>query len=202
MSMVLRPEIVAGAVQRLRQRKVHTLFPGYLHLQQRAGVLGRLDDLQPDFLSFFKQFFEVRDHPLGSPFIKPFTELRPSARNLWLNENVAGSYAPSSLRTGKPFRAVVDLEGRRYSLPPDHASRALKHLLYGEQLSILDVAIFLYRDYGITAKQPTVWHIVDVFTYEFGYVANPGDGTNQSFRTLFWHDTTQEGGAEWFVPAE
>jgi hypothetical protein len=201
MSLVLRSEIVARAFHRLRQRKVHTLFPGYLHLQQRAGVLGRLEDLQPEFLSFFKQFFEVRDHPLGSPFIKPFTEQRPSARNLWLNENVAGSYAPSSLRPNQPFRRVVDVVGRRYTLPPDHASRALKYLLYGEQLSVRDVAIFLYRDYGITTTSPTVQHMVDVFMYEFGYTRKAGESADQAFWTLFQDDTTHEGGVEWFVPA-
>lgn len=94
--LVIRPFIVARALTHLREQKTHPLFAGYLYLQQRAVELGRLNDLRPEFLQFYKRFFEVPNHPLGTPYIKIFTEQQPSERNLWLNENVAGSYAPSS----------------------------------------------------------------------------------------------------------
>lgn len=67
MPNVIRKEIVARSLARLRKQKTHTLFAGYLHLQYRATQLGRLDDLQPVFLPFFKQFFQVANHPLGTP---------------------------------------------------------------------------------------------------------------------------------------
>lgn len=107
MVYVIGKQIVARSLFRLREQKTHTLFVGSLYLQQRASQMGRLEDLQPEFLSFFKQFFLVDNHPLGAPYIKPFTEQKASTKNLWLNENVAGTYAPSSLRTGQPFRQVV-----------------------------------------------------------------------------------------------
>ncbi len=127
---LIRKQVVAQSLNRLREQKTHTLFAGYIYLQQRACQLGRLSDLQPEFLPFFKQFFSVGNHPLGAPYIKLFTEQKASSKNLWLNENVAGSYAPSSLRLGQPFRKVVDIAEKTYSLPSDHAQRAFKHLLY------------------------------------------------------------------------
>ena len=61
------------------------------------------------------------------PYIKLFTEQKASSKNLWLNENVAGSYAPSSLRPDQPFRQVVNISGRKYSLPTNHAQLAFEH---------------------------------------------------------------------------
>jgi hypothetical protein len=75
---VIQKSVVAKCLSRLRRQKTHALFPGYLYLQQRASELHRLKDLRPDFLSFFRQFFYVGNHPLGTPYIKPFTEQRAS----------------------------------------------------------------------------------------------------------------------------
>lgn len=54
---VIRKEIVAESLNRLREQKTHALFAGYIYLQRRAAELERLTDLQPEFLPFFKQFF-------------------------------------------------------------------------------------------------------------------------------------------------
>ena len=117
------------------------------------------------------------NHPLGAPYIKLFTEQKASTKNLWLNENVAGSYAPSSLRLGQPFRQVVDIEGRKYSLPPDHARRAFEHLLYSTPVQVADLAVVLYRDFGLLGDSVTIEDLIDIFAYEFGYAKEPGDET-------------------------
>lgn len=182
---VIRKHIVAQSLARLREQKTHTLFCGYLYLQQRSSQLGRLEDLQPDFLSFFKTFFFVGNHPLGAPYIKPFTEQKASTKNLWLNENVAGSYAPSSLRPRQPFRRVVNIQRRVYSLPPDHARRAFEHLLYSTQIHVADLAVVLYRDFGLLGVPFTIKDLIDIFAFEFGYANKPGDQPNERFRTLF-----------------
>ena len=181
MVYVVRKRIVARCLSRLREQKTHTLFAGYLYLQQRAAQLGRLTDLQPEFLPFFKQFFFVENHPLGAPYIKPFTEQKASTKNLWLNENVASSYAPSSLRPGQPFRHVVHIEGRQYSLPPDHARRAFEHLLYSTPVQVADLAVVLYRDFGLLGDSLTIEDLIAIFTYEFGYAKESGDtqGSNE-----------------------
>lgn len=201
MMYVVRKRIVAESLARLREQKTHTLFAGYLYLQQRASQLGRLKDLQPDFRQFFQQFFEVGDHPLGAPYIKPFTEKPPSAQNLWLNENVAGSYAPSSLRPGQPFRQVVIIEGKRYSLPPDHAERAFEHLLYSTPVQAADLAVVLYRDFGLLGDSVTIQDLVGVFAYEFGYASEQGSKPDEKFRTLYSLETAVNWEEDWLEAA-
>jgi hypothetical protein len=194
---VIRRQIVVQCLSRLRKQRTHTLFPGYLYLQQRASQLGRLGDLQPDFLAFFKQFFLVGHHPLGAPYIKPFTEQRASTKNLWLNENVAGSYAPSSLRPGQPFRQVVTIQGKKYSLPPDHARRAFQHLLYAKPVQVADLAVVLYRDFGLVGDSLRIEDLIDIFTYEFGYSDEPDGRPNEAFGTLFSLETANAWEEDW-----
>ena len=134
---IIRKTVVSDSLVRLREQKIHPLFAGYLCLQRRAAQLDRLENLQPDFRDFFEEFFFVKDHPLGTPYVKPFTVQKASPQNLWLNVNVAGSYAPSSLRPDQPFRKVVKIDRKEYSLPNDHASRASKYLLFGKRVSIV-----------------------------------------------------------------
>lgn len=197
MVYVVRKRIVAQSLSRLRKRKTHTLFAGYLYLQQRASQLGRLEDLRPDFLQFFKQFFFVDNHPLGAPYIKPFTEQKASTKNLWLNENVAGSYAPSSLRPGQAFRQVVNIEGRKYSLPPDHAQRAFEHLLYFDPVQVADLAVVLYRDFGLLGDSVTIEDLIDIFAYEFGYANEPDSEPDEKFRTLYSLETAESWEEDW-----
>jgi hypothetical protein len=198
---VVSKRIVAQSLFRLRKQKTHTLFAGYLYLQRRASQLGRLEDLQPEFLPFFKQFFFVDNHPLGAPYIKPFTGEKASTKNLWLNENVAGSYAPSSLRPEQPFRQVVNIEGRKYSLPSDHAQRAFKHLLYSVPVQVADLAVVLYRDFGLLGNSVTIEDLINIFTYEFGYANEPDSKPDEKFRTLYSLETTKNWEEDWLEAA-
>jgi hypothetical protein len=187
MMRVLKPNIVAQALHRLRSARIHPLFAGYLHLQKRSRELGRSTDLEPQFVEFYRRHFYVKDHPVGAPYIKPFTHQRASERNLWLNENVAGSYAPRSLRAGQPFRQVVDVdvEEGRYSLSPDHAAKAREHLLYDERVPVGELATFLYRDFGITDASTSLEHLVDKFALDFGYADQLGGRRSKEFSTLY-----------------
>jgi len=197
MPNVIRKEIVARSLARLREQKTHTLFAGYLYLQYRAAQLGRLNDLQPVFSPFFKQFFQVANHPLGTPYIKIFTEHQASEKNLWLNENVAGSYAPSSLRPDQPFRKVVTIDKKIYSLPADHAAHALEYLLFSKPVEVADLAVVLYRDYGLLGEVVSVEELVGIFTYEFGYANQPGAEPDENFQTLYSLQTTKNWDEDW-----
>jgi len=197
MPNVIRKEIVARSLARLREQKTHTLFAGYLCLQYRAAQSGRLNDLRPGFLPFFKQFFQVANHPLGTPYIKVFTEHQASEKNLWLNENVAGSYAPSSLRPDQPFRKVVTIDKKTYSLPANHAARALEYLLFSKPVEAADLAVVLYRDYGLLSEAVTIEELVGIFTYEFGYANQPGAEPDENFQTLFSLQTAQNWDEDW-----
>lgn len=199
---LIRKQIVAQSLHRLREQQTHTLFAGYIYLQRLACQRRRLNDLQPEFLPFFKQFFFVGNHPLGAPYIKLFTEHKASTKNLWLNENVAGSYAPSSLRLGQPFRKVVDIVGKTYSLPPDHAKRAFEHLLYSTPIQVADLAIVLYRDFGLLDNSTRVQDIVDIFAYEFGYSDKEGAKPNEDFQKLYSFEKTQKWEDDWLEKNE
>jgi hypothetical protein len=196
MTHVIQKQVVARALYRLREQRTHTLFIGYIHLQQRSAELERLEDLQPDFTSFFKQFLRVGNHPLGTPYIKLFTEQRASEKNLWLNENIAGSYAPSSLRPDQPFRKVVNIIGGKYSLPIEHATLAYEYLLYSHPVRVADLALVLYRDYGLTDDVSNIFDIINIFAYEFGYSDYLAAPPNNDFRTLFRYDGVEEWNAD------
>jgi hypothetical protein len=201
MIQVIRRDLVARSLARLREEKTHTLFAGYLHLQQQTCILRRLDDLRPDFTEFYKRFFAVENHPLGTPYVKPFTEQNPSPNNLWLNENIAGSYAPSSLRPNQPFRQVVDIVGRTYSLPIDHADRAFTYLLYKRPVQVADLAVFLYRDYGLLEDSPQIGDLVDMFAYEFGYSSMLGGETKRDFSRLYSTESARRWDGDWLETA-
>jgi len=175
---------IAQSLHRIRAQPTHVMFAGYLHLQERAAQLGRLDNLHPKFRDFFDRFFHVEGHPIGAPYIKPFNP-RPTDKNLWLNPNVAGTYAATSIRPGQAFSQVVEVKSRRYTLPPDHARLALEHLLFGQRMSAGDLAIFLYREYGFLTASPNVEEVIDIFAYEFGYAEGPGAPRSRDFETLF-----------------
>ncbi|NCC61911.1 MAG: hypothetical protein EOM12_13450 [Verrucomicrobiae bacterium] len=197
MTQVIRKQVVARALSRLREQKTHTLFPGYLYLQQRSAQLNRLEDLQPDFAAFFGQYLHVKNNPLGTPYIKLFTEQKASPMNLWLNENVAGSYAPSSLRSGHPFRKVVKITGRKYSLPVNHAQLAFEHLLYSNPVQVADLSAVLYRDYGLNDDVVSIRDVIDVFIYEFGYSNAHGSEPNENFELLYSFGTAQDWEEDW-----
>jgi hypothetical protein len=114
-----------------------------------------------------------------------------------LNENVAGSYAPSSLRPEQPFRQVVNIQGRQYSLPSDHARRAFEHLLYSKPVQAADLAVILYRDFGLLGDLLTVDDLIGIFAYEFGYSEHPGGQTNENFRILFSTETARTWEDDW-----
>lgn len=194
---LIRKEIVAKSLSRLREQKTHTLFAGYIYLQRRASELNRLNDLQPEFLPFFEQFFLVKDHPLGAPYIKLFTEQKASSKNLWLNKNIAGSYAPSSLRAGQPFRKVVEIKDKIYSLPQNHADRAFEYLLYSIPIQIADLAIVIYRDFGFLEESFSINNLINIYAYEFGYSNQENAEPNSDFRKLYSLETAKNWEENW-----
>lgn len=194
---VMRKEVVSKSLNRLREQKTHTLFAGYIYLQRRASELGRLNDLQPEFLPFYKQFFFVEGHPLGAPYIKLFTEQKASNKNLWLNENVAGSYAPSSLRPGQPFRKVVEIKDKMYSLPQNHAERAFEHLLYFTPVQVADLSVVLYRDFGFLEDSFSIDNLIQIYAYEFGYSDQESTEPNMDFWKLYTLDSAKNWEENW-----
>jgi hypothetical protein len=182
MSYLVKKEVVASCLERLRQRKTHEHFAGYLCLLYRSAENGDTKNIQPSFPEFFEKFYRVPGCPAGYPYIKPFISKPPTLNNIWLNSNVAGSYAKSSIRS--TFNEVVSVGSSGYSLKRNHSKMALKHLLYSVPLNVFDLAIFLYRDFPLVGDTVTIEDVVSIFAVEFGYESPEGE-RDSDFETLF-----------------
>ena len=162
----------AKALQKLQSCKIHRHFTGYLFLLRAARGAPGGTALRTDFKACFQEFFAVGDPPRDKPFVVPFSD-REGAKTPFFNENVAGSYAASSLRAVAPLRQVVNVNGEgrgtTFSLHRDHAQRALRHLLYGVKAPALSLAVFLYRDYQLTSDLAPKEAYVDLFKDGFGF---------------------------------
>jgi hypothetical protein len=170
---VLSSSTVAACVRALLSLRIHRTFPGYLCLREGAVQAGRTDNLKPDFKSFFDRYLSADSGSSQYPYVVPFMDggTRP-----WLNKNVAGSYAPSSLRNKSPLLQVADVfrssGGRSFSLKSNHAELCVEHFFKGMKVPIVPLAVFIFRDFGFTPEadeKPNVASLVDVFRDTFGF---------------------------------
>ncbi len=197
---LIRTEAVRNSIHELYLLKIHESFAAYLCLKRIATREGKLNDLEHDFPEFFETFLMVPGGPNGFPYLRPFSYRLQSSRKIWFNKNVAGSFAPSSLRTGGPFFRVVTVTGRgrkaRYKLKPRHWMLARQHLTYGEQIPITPLVTFLYRDFGLRPPNPpNMTDLIVVFRQEFGYESPEGD---KEFRHLYLDESVTRVSSEWF----
>jgi hypothetical protein len=179
---------------------VHRTFPGYLAIKWRAAQEGASHDLRPNIKEFFDVFLKVPGGPAGKPYVVPFCEEAASEDNLWLNRNVAGSYAQSSLRRDvSPLLRVVSVSGSRretrYSLQHKHWELARTHLAQEGRIPVVPLAALLFRDYGFEPAQPSLSDIVRIFRDTFGYATAPSDA---EFSHLFSDDSSSRSASNWF----
>jgi len=205
--LVLNPQIVQQALARLIALKVHPQFPGYLCVLYTARVFGRPVALRPDFKSFFERYLKVEGASKRKPYVQPFSDQKKGKRSPFFNENVAGSYAPSSLREDvAPFAKVVITKGSRsqatYDLVPSHAEEAFKHLLLGQKMPAVSLAIFLYRDYGFKRESGSLVKILETFRDDFGLTEEKSvkhEKGEATFEQLFYDDSSDFEGNELFL---
>jgi len=145
-------DVVRWGIAELRNHKIHPFYLAYLQLRKQAAIQGSTSDITPHW-DELAEYLAVAGGPPGKPFFRPTWHRDVEPSGLWLNPNIAGSYAPSSIR-GVP-RKVVDVDGSDYSLLPDHAQLARDHLLYGEPVSPIALAAFVYRDFGFVMDGDT-----------------------------------------------
>lgn len=174
---ILAVSAVREALWELVDQHIHRLFPGYLCLRREAGRENSLEDLDFDYNEFFDKFFEVRTGK--KPYLVPFTVENFEETELWFNENVAGTYAPSSLRTTTPLLEIGELEkdGRKshWKLHENHAELAREHMCNGDQIPVEHLAAFLLRDYGFQVEQPSADTLIQAFCEEWVYDRDKSD---------------------------
>lgn len=184
----MTPQAAAASIRELRRRRMHPHFAGYLCLLHAATAAGRTQEIKVNFKQFFGDFLVYGNASKMRPYINPFSRTKEKGE-IYFNRNVAGSYAPKSIRPGQPLAQVVSAYGSgsdaRYTLAEAHPSAALKHLLYGQRLPIILLSVFLYRDYGFKREVGGLIHEIFVteFRNEFGF-GGSGDGA-AAFSELF-----------------
>jgi hypothetical protein len=169
---VLTKEAVRDCIDELVKLPAHRHFPGYLCLVREAGRGGRTTGLDFNYNEFFDAFFRVADG--DKPYFVPFKEADdPNWPTLRFNENVAGTYAPSSLRDTSPLRDVANVDGSghgaTWSLVDEHWIPACTHFCNSTRVSVEALAGFLFRDYAFSAHAPDGNTLVDAFCEEFYY---------------------------------
>ncbi|MGW3545661.1 McrB family protein [Nocardia niigatensis] len=90
-----------------------------------------------------------------------------------MNRNLAGSYAPSSLRTGAPAEVAQTANDGTFSLLENHSSRARKALLFDKRLPLDAFTCFWYRNFAFRSTDDLPDNLVlrQTFAAEFGYWA-------------------------------
>lgn len=150
---VLRLDVVRWGIEELARIRAHPFFIAYLHLRARSLIEDSDSGIRP-YWNKLGDYLEVPGGPPRKPYYRPLFDPPGNPSRYWLNENLAGSFAPSSLREGMPPMQVVRKErGGMLSLRPNHEELAFHHLLYEKHLNVYPLAAFLYRDYGLIVSQ-------------------------------------------------
>lgn len=161
------------AIAKLTSTRVHPHFSGYLAAVGAAAAANRQDNLKVNFQQFYNDHLLVAGAPPERPYLQPFSESAKGLAQLF-NRNVAGSYAPSSLRSVAPIRAVVEFKGSRQqvtqTLKSGHEEIALRALTGSHRIPVHSLATFLFRDHKIPRSDASdVDAVVQVFCGKFGY---------------------------------
>jgi hypothetical protein len=195
---VLTIEAVRWALDQLKAQKIHPFFVAYLFLCKWSAEQDTTDEIQPEWAEL-SDYLSVGGGPPGKPFYRPFwhgTVNDPG--RYWLNPNLAGSFAPSSLRN-VPSR-IVDVFDGAFSLKTGHEMLALEHLLYSKPVATVALGAFLYRDYGFSdnTSAPTPDSLTLVFRQDFHY---PWEST-ADVSPLFTESIPENSIDQWFIPLD
>lgn len=135
---VLTVDAVKWAIAALRRPKIHPQLLAYLQVHRHSREDERLDPQMNEL----RALLEVPGGPPNKPYYRPFWNQDSDPSRYWLNENLAGSFAPSSIRN------AFFVKGGHYVFPPEHATLALSTLMYGEPVPVLPLGVYLFRNFG------------------------------------------------------
>lgn len=190
---VLRLEVVRAGLDALRGQRIHEHFPAYLHLRQRAIADGTFTDIKPTWRDV-KDLLSVPGGPPTKPHYRPFSSRHVQDPSVyWYNPNLAGSYAPKSIRSTSRFMLN---SADAYVLPEDHAQQALTVLLRGNRVPAWALAAFYLRNYGFpVAGGSDAEALVRAFRQRFLF-----NDDHTDFDTLFDDGVPATPDGAWFEP--
>lgn len=196
---MIRTEVVRNGLQKLGAQTVHKAFGGYLPILRAATQAQSMGPLTVGFKHFFDTHFAVAGSTTKWPYYVPFGAAGDLSGRFF-NRNVAGSYAPSSIRPVNPLRRMTSIDatpaGVTFELMDDHADIAAE-LLKGDTVPGASLAAYLYRDFAM-APGSSPSDLYRHFKLEFGFAFV---GSRKRFEDVF-HDDTDDLGLAVFEPAE
>jgi hypothetical protein len=194
---VLKAGMVRQCMGILRAQSIHPFFPAYLHIRRTAAAEGSRVGIRPIWEELGR-LLEVAGAPSTHPYFRPFTTASGESDQEWLNPNIAGSYAPSSLRAGQPPLQVVEVgAGRgRFNLREMHWELARVHLLDGKKVPLTPLAAFFLRDFAFENYDavPTDDDLRRGFIEMFGY----NDDEDGPREVAHLYDVSIQAGEDWF----
>lgn len=199
---VIRIERVMEAIDVLLMHGAHQWYPGYMSLRRQARLQsgdGALNysEIEPNWRDL-GEFLAVPGGPPNKPYLRPFWSGTRDRGQEWLNQNLAGSYAPSSWRNVQ-LKLASEISDGRIALREDHATVALKVLLNDTPLPALPAAAFFLRNHGFQNSSDTdVDVLIRAFAYEFGY----RKGDEEEFLTLYDVEWTSANSGGWLTTNE
>ncbi len=197
---VLRTEVVRWSIGVLTTRRIHPFFLAYLYLH---GLTPNEDDPTPvvPIWTDLAKYLSIPGGPPKKPYYRPFFQEISKPERYWLNSNLAGSYAPSSLRQ-VPKRVVDVSDDGHFRLKEDSATLALEHLLYNEPAPLLALSAFMLRNYGFKSDEglPSEWDLCSLFLAEFNFQQGEGSLLSGDAAVVFATDYPALPMTELFTP--
>ncbi|MFF3162818.1 hypothetical protein [Streptomyces sp. NPDC003273] len=155
---------------------IHENFVVYMHVTRKGGQLTEKDKpkqiagINPDWFGEVRDWLDVPGGPPSKPNFLPFSSRGSDPTRFWKNGNLAGSYAPSSLRSMKSLFVSPD---KTYKLPMTaggaiDASKLKEVLLAGVSVPAWAVAAFVYRNREfIASSRPSGADLLELFRQDF-----------------------------------
>jgi hypothetical protein len=190
---VLTRETVKGGISTLKKQRIHEHFPAYLYLRKLAVTSGSLANLNPEWREV-SIVLKMPGGPPTKPHYRPFSSVnRKDESGYWYNRNLAGSYAPKSMRATSDF--MLNSNGDGYELPIDHAQQALVRLLKGKKVPAWALAAYYLRNHAFAFDGAGGYkELVGAFKIEFSF-----DKT-MDFDVLFEDEEPTWFSGDWFEP--
>lgn len=180
MEYVLPTDIVRRSIRRLQQSKLQEQFIFYLSILRLKAKGVDLDECdssayQDDLIQWLRVDggqFPTEDDP--RPYYRPFASRGSS---YWMNPNLAGSFAWSSLRNS--MKTLFYTQDKKLRLP--NQSEVVENLTKNKKVDAVDIASYLFRNCSFkTGKtSPQVKDLIPPFKTYFGI--KDGDGFEQIF---------------------
>lgn len=188
---LLTVDAVKWSLGELTGRRIHEWFLPYLQLHRRAQLdSGEID---PRWLEL-EPLLEMPGGPPNKPNYRPFhSRSSKGGASFWFQKNLAGSYAPSSMRSSVRYFH----DGTQFRLPVDHVDWARKHLLFDHPVSAYAMGGYFLRNFGFAPSegQPSAADVV-VGLRQWFELSDDG-----MFDTLF-DASVPEVDFEWFAPSD